>query len=305
MPILVPIAASPPQKELLMLEQRRSQAAKPRAALGMDDCVPRRDLEVPADDEVAHQRQVKLAGPGLAQRLHLGCESKGYQRHIRRIRHIDLIDALLVISGDIQVTVPHTASAAPFRIAAVRVPLPYRHQLCVRERPFPFRHGIVGFGDLHPQHLCVPGGIGLVGEAVPVPVLPVQELPVLRVAAQKQEGLRLDGMVFQHRVGGIVQLLIQPDGKDGDTGFAYPHAGIRKGDGVQQVIFKIHLRRLEQHHLLRFPQVPDVQLLDLEEGAGVPHKAPVGVLPALGAGQRYKVILKYVQKILNKNVQML
>ena len=127
MAVLVPIAASPPHQELLMLEQRRRRAAEPRTPLGVDDRVVRRDLEIPTDDQIPDQRQVQLTGSRFTKRLHFGCEAKLYQRHIGCVRHINLIDAFLIIGRHIQISATHTASAVPFRIGVFHVPLPHRH----------------------------------------------------------------------------------------------------------------------------------------------------------------------------------
>ena len=108
MAVLIPVAPTPPHQELLMLEQRRRRAAEPCAPLGADDRVVYRDLEVPADDQVAYQCQIQLAGCGLAQRLHLGCEPEIDQRHICGIRHIYFINALFIIGRHIQIPVPHS-----------------------------------------------------------------------------------------------------------------------------------------------------------------------------------------------------
>ncbi len=288
MPVLIPITASPPHQKLLIVEQRRSRAPQPRAPLGMDNHILCRHLKIPAHNQIPNQSQEQLTSPRLTKRLHLRSKPKSNQRHIRRIRHIDLINPLLVIGRHIQIPIPHTAPALPLRITPAHIPLPHSHQPGIGKRPLPLRHRIIRLGNPHPKHPRAPGRIALIGKPVPIPVLPVQKLPIQRITPQKQKCLHRNRMVLQHPVRRIIQPLIQPHTENRQPHLPHPHTGILKTNRIQQIPLKIHLHCFKQHNLPRLPQIPDIQLLDLQKCAAIPHQAPVPVLPALGAGQRHR-----------------
>ena len=96
-PVLIPIAASPPQKKVLILEQRRCRIIQPETPLRMNNLVLYCNLEIPADNQISNQRHIHFTSPCLTKRLPFGSEPQVNQRHIRRIDKIDFINASLII----------------------------------------------------------------------------------------------------------------------------------------------------------------------------------------------------------------
>ena len=95
-------------------------------------------------------------------------------------------------------------------------------------------------------------------------------------------------LILQHRIGGVIQLLIQPNRKNGEPQLPDTNTGILIGDGIKQVILKIHLCRLKKHHFAGIRKAPDIRLFQLQERAGIRHQAAVSVLSAQGAGQGHR-----------------
>ena len=116
--------STPPEQEMLILEQRRCPIIQPYASLRMDDFIRRSDLEIPRYDQIPDQRHIHSSQEPIAQRFPLGCKPEFNQGDIRLIGKVDAVDALLIIGRDIQVPVPHTAFDHPLRIGGASVPVP-------------------------------------------------------------------------------------------------------------------------------------------------------------------------------------
>ena len=115
--------------------------------------------------------------------------------------------------------------------------------------------------------------------------MPVHKFPVLCIITQECEAFRCQCLLFQYGISGIIQLLIQPDVKHRDPDLRNGHTGGPKGDGIQQVLFKIQLHCLKQCHLLRLRDIPDIHLFQKQERAGIPCRTAKSILPAQGTGQ--------------------
>ena len=108
-PEFAPVAAAPPEQEMLILEQRRCRIIQPYASLRMDDFIRRSDLEIPSYDQIPDQRHIHFAGACIAQRLPFGSKPEFNQCDVRLIGKVDAVNALLIISWDIQICLLYTS----------------------------------------------------------------------------------------------------------------------------------------------------------------------------------------------------
>ena len=118
--------------------------------------------------------------------------------------------------------------------------------------------------------------------------MPVHKFPVLCIIPQERKAFRCQCLLFQYGIRGIIQLLIQPDVKHRDPDLRNGHTGSPKGDGIQQVLFKIQLHCLKQCHLPRLRDIPDIHLFQKQERAGIPCRTAKSILPAQGTGQCHR-----------------
>ena len=116
----------------------------------------------------------------------------------------------------------------------------------------------------------------------------VHKFPVLCIIPQKRKTFRCQCLFLQYGISGIIQLLIQPDVKHRDPDLRNGHTGSPKGDGIQQVLFKIQFHCLKQRHLLRLRDIPDIHLFQKQERSGIPCRTAKSILPAQGTGQCHR-----------------
>ena len=86
----------PADQEILVLEQWSSCIIQPCASLCLDHRIIRRDLEIPAHDQVTNQRHIQLTGASLTKGLPFRSEPKLDQSYIRGILQIDLVIPFLL-----------------------------------------------------------------------------------------------------------------------------------------------------------------------------------------------------------------
>lgn len=76
--------------------------------------------------------------------------------------------------------------------------------------------------------------------------------------------------------------------KNRDPQFPDTHTGILVGDGIKQILLKIHLRRLKEYHFVSLRKAPDIRHLQLQKSAGICHQTALSILAAQGAGQCHR-----------------
>ena len=120
----------PSTAKFLVLKKRRTQIQKPCASHCLHHCIIRLNLVITSDNQVIYHKQIIRTGSGTGLRLPGRSKSKRNQCHIRGITEIDFINACIVISCQIQITITDNTSHTTLSIS-INLEIPNRLQITV------------------------------------------------------------------------------------------------------------------------------------------------------------------------------